>query len=117
MAKSRNGKQIEKNLRLAGRGRALRASRLRRDNRPAISGLNPTAHERRGREQRSAIALKLLFSYLNCRPSNTVVKYSTEGGGNSLLGTKGGQFLKRSLFFKVVSTLIMSHFTLARLDF
>ena len=31
------------------------------DNRPAISGLHPTAHERHGHEQRSAIALKLLF--------------------------------------------------------
>ena len=67
-----------------------RASRLRRDNRPAISGLHPTAHERHGHEQRSAIELKLLFGYQNCRPSNIVVKYSTEGGGDSLLGTKGG---------------------------
>ena len=56
-----------------------RASRLCRDNRPPISGLHPTAHERHGREQRSAIALKLIFGYLNCRPSNIVVKYSTEG--------------------------------------
>ena len=60
-------------------GRASRASRLRRDNRPVICGLHPTAHERHGHEQRSAIALKLLFGYLNCRPSNIVVKYSTEG--------------------------------------
>ena len=60
-------------------GRASRASRLRRDNRPAISGLHPTMRERHGREQRSAIALKLLFGYLNCRPTNIVVKYSTEG--------------------------------------
>ena len=45
----------------------------------AISGLHLTAHERHGHEQRSAIALKLLFGYLNCRPSNIVVKYSTEG--------------------------------------
>ena len=48
-------------------------------NRPAISGLHPTMRERHGREQRSAIALKLLFGYLNCRPTNIVVKYSTEG--------------------------------------
>ena len=60
-------------------GRASRASRLRRNNRPAISGLHPTAHERHGREQRSAIALKLIFGYLNCRPTNIVVKYSTKG--------------------------------------
>ena len=59
------------------------------DNRPAISGLHPTACERHGREQRSAIALKLIFGYLDCRPSNIVVKYSTQGG-DSLLGTKGG---------------------------
>ena len=61
-------------------GVAGRASRLCRNNRSAISGLYPTAHERHGREQRSAAALKLLFGYLNCRPSNIVVKYSTEGG-------------------------------------
>ena len=30
--------------------------------------LHPTAHERHGHEQRSAIALKLLFGYLNYRP-------------------------------------------------
>ena len=60
-------------------GRASRASRLRRDNRPAVSGLNPTAPERHGREQRSAIAPKLIFGYLNCRPTNIVVKYSTKG--------------------------------------
>ena len=52
---------------------------FRRDNRPAISGLHPTARERHGREQRSAIALKLIFGYLNCRPNNIVVKYSTKG--------------------------------------
>ena len=77
MATSRTGIQSEKSFRLAGRW----ASRLCHDNRPAISGLNPTAHEKHGHEQRSAIALKLLFGYLNCRPSNIVVKYSTEGGG------------------------------------
>ena len=60
-------------------GRASRASRLRRDNRPAISGLHPTVRERHGREQRSAIALEPFFGYLNCRPTNIVVKYSTEG--------------------------------------
>ena len=49
------------------------------DNRPAISGLPPTGHERHGHEQRSAIALKLIFGYLNYRLSNIVVKYSTEG--------------------------------------
>ena len=42
-------------------GRASRALRLRRDNRPAISGLHPTARERHGHEQRSAIALNLIF--------------------------------------------------------
>ena len=50
-----------------------------RDNRPAIPGLHPTARERHGREQRSAIALKLIFGYLNCRSSNIVVKYGTKG--------------------------------------
>ena len=50
-----------------------------RDNQPAISGLHPTARERPGREQRSAIALKLIFGYLNCRSGNIVVKYSTKG--------------------------------------
>ena len=52
---------------------------LRLDNRPAISGLHPTAHERHGREKRSAIALKLIL-----------------GGGDFLLSTKGEQLLKRS---------------------
>ena len=51
---------------------ALR-SRLCRDRRAAISGLHPPACERHGHEQRSAIALKLLFGYLNCRPSNILV--------------------------------------------
>ena len=60
-------------------GRASHASRLRRDNRPVISGLHSTAHERHGHEQRSAIALKLLFGYLNCTPTNIVVKYSLKG--------------------------------------
>ena len=39
-----------------GDGRASRASRLRRDNRPAISGLHPTADERHGHGQWSAEA-------------------------------------------------------------
>ena len=60
-------------------GRASRASRLRRVNRPEISGLHPTVRERHGREQRSSIVLKPFFGYLNCRPTNIVVKYSTEG--------------------------------------
>ena len=71
---SRNGIQSEK--------------RLRRDNRPAISGLHPTARERHGREQQSAIALKLIFGYLKCRPTKIVVK-KHKRGGDSLLGTKG----------------------------
>ena len=79
MATSRTGIQSEKKFDWRVGGRALRASRLRLDNRPAISVLYPTAHERHGHEQRSAIALKLLFGYLNCRPSNIVVKYSTKG--------------------------------------
>ena len=49
-----------------------------RANRPAISGLHPTAHETHGHAQRSATALKLIFGYPKCRPSNIVVKYSTE---------------------------------------
>ena len=72
MATSRIGIQSEKNFRLAGRW-------ARFDNRTAISGLHPTAHERHGHEQRPAIALKLSFDYINCRPSNIVVKFSTEG--------------------------------------
>ena len=60
-------------------GRSSRASRLRRDNRLAISRLHPTARERHGREQRSAIAPKLIFGYLNCMPTNIVVRYSTKG--------------------------------------
>ena len=63
----------------AKRNSDWRVGGLRRDNRPAISELHPTVRERHGREQRSAIALKLLFGYLNCRPTNIVVKYSTEG--------------------------------------
>ena len=51
-----------------------RVGGLARDNRPVISGLHPTAHERHGHEQWSAIVLKLIFGYLNCRPSNIVVK-------------------------------------------
>ena len=74
MATSRTGIQSEKNFRLAGR-----CVQLRRNNRPAMSGLHPTEHERHVHEQRYAIALKLLFGYLNYRPSNIVVKYITEG--------------------------------------
>ena len=71
-------------------GRASRASRLHRDNRPAISGFHPTARERHGREQRSAIALKLIFGYLNCRPTNIVVKYSIKGVAILYQVPKGG---------------------------
>ena len=71
----------------------------RADNRPAISGLHPTTDERHGHEQRSAIALKLIFGYRKYRPSNIVVKHSTEGGGGDSLGTKGGALLKRSKLF------------------
>ena len=60
-------------------GCASRASLLRRDNRSGVSGSQPTARERHGREQRSAIALRLIFGYLNCKPTNIVVKYSTKG--------------------------------------
>ena len=72
MAIRRNENEAKKNSdwRICGR-----ASRLRYDNRPAISGLHPIEHERHGREQWSAIALKLIFGYLNCMPSNIVVKY------------------------------------------
>ena len=79
MAISRIELQNDNNFRMAGR-RARFA---------AISALHPMAHEKNGREQRSAIAPKLIFGLLNCKPSNIVVKYSTEGG-NSLLGTKEG---------------------------
>ena len=37
-------------------GRASRASRLHRDNRPAISGLHPTADKKHGHGQRSGEA-------------------------------------------------------------
>ena len=67
---SRIGIQSEKKFPTGGSVGALR---------PAISGLHPTARERHGREQRSAIELKLIFGYLNCRSSNVVVKYSTKG--------------------------------------
>ena len=49
-------------------GHASRPSQLRHNNQPGISG------ERHGREQWSTIVLKLMFGYLNCRPSNIVVK-------------------------------------------
>ena len=61
-------------------GRASRASRFRRGNRPAISGLHLTTLERHDREQRSAKALKLIFDYINYKLSNIVTKHSTEGG-------------------------------------
>ena len=61
-------------------GRASRASRLCRDNRPAVAGLHPAAHRRHGREQRSAKVVKLIFGYQSYRPSNIVIKHSTEGG-------------------------------------
>ena len=60
-------------------GRASRASQLRDDKRSSVSGLHPTARERHGCEQRSAIAPKLIFGDLNCRPNNIVVKDSTKG--------------------------------------
>ena len=63
------------------RGRASRALRLGRENRPAISGLHPTARARHGREQRSAIALKLIFGYLECTPK-IMVNNSTDGVAN-----------------------------------
>ena len=72
-----------------------------RDNRPAISGLHPTAHDRRGQEQRSAIALQLLFGYLNCTQSNILVEYSTAGWRFSTRYQRGGQLLKRSKIFHV----------------
>ena len=69
---SRIGLQSKKKSDWRVGGRAL--------NQPGISGLHPTAHEKHGREQRSAIiAPKLIFSYLNCRQTNIVVKYSTKG--------------------------------------
>ena len=71
MATNQIGNQSKGSFRLAGW--------LRRDNRPAISGLHPTAHERHGHEQCSAIGLKLIFGYLNWRPTNFVVKYSLKG--------------------------------------
>ena len=48
----------------------------------AISASPPTAHERHGRGERTTNALRhrLIFGYLNCRSSNIVLKYSTEGG-------------------------------------
>ena len=80
MAISRIELQNEKNFRMAGR--RVRSA--------AISALHPMAHERNGREQRSAIAPKLIFGLLNCKPSNIVVKYSTEGGRFSTRYRGGG---------------------------
>ena len=65
----------------------------------AISGLHPTARERHGREQRSAIELKLIFGYLNCRPGNIVVKYSTKGAAILYKVPKGGNCWKDPIFF------------------
>ena len=58
-----------------------------------IAELHPTAHESHGRKQRFAISFKLKLGYINCWPSNVVLKYSTDRG-DCLLGTKrgGGQF-------------------------
>ena len=93
---SRTGIQSEKNFRLAGRWvRFRRVVRLRRDNRPGISGLHPTAHERHGLEQRSAIALKLIFGYLNFRPINIVVKYGTKGVAILYYVPKGGAIVEK----------------------
>ena len=78
MANSRLRIQSEKNFRLAVRGGGGGGA-FRRNNRSAISGLHPTVRERHGPEQRSAIALKLIFGYINCRPSSIMVKYSIEG--------------------------------------
>ena len=55
-------------------GRATRAERLCHDNRLAITGLYPTAHERHGREHLSLIAFQLIIGYLNSRPINIMVK-------------------------------------------
>ena len=54
-----------------------------------IAELHPTAHESHGRKQRSSISVKLILGYINCRPSNTVLKYSKDRG-DCLLGTKRG---------------------------
>ena len=75
--------------------KAKKNSEWRVGEQPAISGLDPTVHEKHGCEQRSTIALKLIFGYLNCKPTNNVVKYSTEGGGDCLLGTKKGSIVEK----------------------
>ena len=74
--------------------------RASRDNPPAISGLHPTAHKMHGHGQRSAIALKLLFGYLNCTPSNIVVSIAQKGWRFSTRYQGGGELLKRSLTSK-----------------
>ena len=79
MAISRIGIQSEKNFRLTGRWARFAGVAASPDNQLAISGLHRTVSERHGREQRSAIALNVVFGYLNCRPSNIVVEYSIEG--------------------------------------
>ena len=74
---SRIGIQSEKNFRLAGRW--ARFAAITDPRFPDYIGRITLARERHGREQRSAIALKLIFGYLNCRPTNIVIKYSTKG--------------------------------------
>ena len=77
LAEFKNEAKIIFNWRVGGRSRP--ASWLHRDNRPAISGLHLTAHERNGREQWFVIALQLIFGYLNCRPY-IMGNHSTETG-------------------------------------
>ena len=89
-------------------GRSSRALRLHRNNRPAIPGLHPIARERHGREQRSAIAIKLTFGYLNFRPTNILVKYSTKGVAILYYVPRGGgQLLKRSFVFWTILVRFM----------
>ena len=73
MATSRTGIQSEKNFRLAGRWARFAAITDPRFPDYILQLMRGMA------EQQYAIALKLLFGYLICRPSNIVVEYSTEG--------------------------------------
>ena len=84
---------------------ASRASWFRRNNRPAISGLHPTAHEKHGCEQRYSIVLKPIFGYIKRRPRNIVVKSIAERGRFSN-GHQSGRLLKRSFrsYIEVFST-------------